>query len=61
MVMAGHRHSKNGVASLAYNPAIHVFDCSRLKGVNAATIGHDDELLGNGPSWRLATQRQFCC
>jgi hypothetical protein len=24
-VMAGHSHSKNGVASLAYVPAIHVF------------------------------------
>jgi hypothetical protein len=25
IVMAGHRRSKNGVASLAYDPAIHVF------------------------------------
>jgi hypothetical protein len=25
MVMAGHSRSKNGVASLAYVPAIHVF------------------------------------
>jgi len=24
-VMAGHSRSKNGVASLAYDPAIHVF------------------------------------
>ncbi len=27
--MAGHSRSKNGVASLAYVPAIHVFDVTR--------------------------------
>src|SRR5438445_13714139 len=27
-VMAGHSRSKNGVASLAYVPAIHVFRCA---------------------------------
>jgi len=27
--MAGHSRSKNGVASLAYVPAIHVFDRAR--------------------------------
>src|SRR3979490_2947126 len=29
--MAGHSRSKNGVASLAYVPAIHVFDAARCK------------------------------
>jgi hypothetical protein len=28
--MAGHSRSKNGIASLAYVPAIHVFDFARL-------------------------------
>jgi len=44
-VMAGHSRSKNGVASLAYVPAIHV--CStpidRKKDVDARDKrGHDD-------------------
>ena len=30
-VMAGHSRSKNGVASLAYVPAIHVFSFSRSR------------------------------
>jgi hypothetical protein len=29
--MAGHSRSKNGVASLAYVPAIHVFFGSKMK------------------------------
>jgi hypothetical protein len=29
-VMAGRRHPKDGVASLACVPAIHVFDAARL-------------------------------
>jgi hypothetical protein len=29
--MAGHRRPKDGVASLAYVPAIHVFDVSQSK------------------------------
>jgi hypothetical protein len=40
--MAGHSRSKNGVASLAYVPAIHVFDV--LQGVDARhKAGHDAE------------------
>jgi hypothetical protein len=30
VVMAGHSRSKNGVASLAYVPAIHVFAARRF-------------------------------
>jgi hypothetical protein len=33
--MAGHSRSKNGVASLAYVPAIHVFLIAERKGVDA--------------------------
>ncbi len=41
--MAGHRRSKNGVASLAYVPAIHVL--MRGKDVDARhTAGHDAEI-----------------
>jgi DNA replication and repair protein RecF len=41
-VMAGHSRSKNGVASLAYVPAIHVFLSCR-KDVDARhRAGHDD-------------------
>jgi hypothetical protein len=41
-VMAGHSRSKNGVASLAYVPAIHVFLLERLKNVDARhKAGHD--------------------
>jgi hypothetical protein len=32
--MAGHSRSKNGVASLAYVPAIHVFTFSAWLGVS---------------------------
>jgi hypothetical protein len=40
--MAGHSRSKNGVASLAYVPAIHVF-CSVRKDVDARhKAGHDE-------------------
>jgi hypothetical protein len=38
--MAGHSHSKNGVASLAYVPAIHVF-AAHKKDVDARIRGHD--------------------
>jgi hypothetical protein len=39
--MAGHSRSKNGVASLAYVPAIHVFTCGK-KGVDTRDKrGHD--------------------
>jgi hypothetical protein len=39
--MAGHSRSKNGVASLAYVPAIHVF-APRKKDVDARhKAGHD--------------------
>jgi hypothetical protein len=40
--MAGHRRSKNGVASLAYVPAIHVFFLDGAKDVDARDKrGHD--------------------
>jgi hypothetical protein len=44
--MAGHSRSKNGVASLAYVPAIHVFGAGKwCKGVDARhKAGHDDPL-----------------
>jgi hypothetical protein len=38
--MAGHSRSKNGVASLAYVPAIHVY-APRKKDVDARIRGHD--------------------
>jgi len=40
--MAGHSRSKNGVASLAYDPPIHVF-------LNAARRG----CPAQGRAWRL--------
>jgi hypothetical protein len=50
-VMAGHSRSKNGVASLAYVPAIHVLP-ARKKDVDGRIRGHDE---GRGrrfsPSW----------
>jgi hypothetical protein len=39
--MAGHSRSKNGVASLAYVPAIHVFAAPK-KDVDARIRGHDE-------------------
>src|SRR3984957_4525692 len=42
-VMAGHSRSKNGVASLAYLPAIHVLP--RKKDVDARIRGHDEICL----------------
>jgi hypothetical protein len=42
--MAGHSRSKNGVASLAYVPAIHV--CSAVSPVDARhKAGHDGRFL----------------
>jgi hypothetical protein len=41
--MAGHSRSKNGVASLAYVPAIHAFSSKNAKDVDARhKAGHDD-------------------
>jgi hypothetical protein len=41
--MAGHSRSKNGVASLAYVPAIHAFLLSQREDVDARDKpGHDD-------------------
>ena len=41
--MAGHSRSKNGVASLAYVPAIHVFLLTIQQGVDARhKAGHDE-------------------
>jgi hypothetical protein len=40
--MAGHSRSKNGVASLAYVPAIHVFAARTYRDVDAGhKAGHD--------------------
>jgi hypothetical protein len=44
--MAGHSRSKNGVASLAYVPAIHVFLAQTPKGVDARHKAGHDELNG---------------
>jgi hypothetical protein len=41
--MAGHSRSKNGVASLAYVPAIHAFLPERREDVDARDErGHDE-------------------
>jgi hypothetical protein len=41
--MAGHSRSKNGVASLAYVPAIHALPLRQTKDVDARhRAGHDD-------------------
>ena len=41
--MAGHSRSKNGVASLAYVPAIHVFAAAPKEDVDARDKpGHDE-------------------
>ncbi len=43
--MAGHSRLKNGVASLAYAPAIHVFKAAFQQGVDAPRkAGHDAEI-----------------
>jgi hypothetical protein len=39
--MAGHSRSKNGVASLAYVPAIHVLRMSHQEGRGRNRSGHD--------------------
>jgi len=45
-VMPGHSRSKNGVASLAYVPGIHVLNWSVSKGVNGRDKpGHDETQL----------------
>jgi hypothetical protein len=45
--MAGHSRSKNGVASLAYVPAIHVLLAATKKDVDAwHKAGHDDGEIG---------------
>jgi hypothetical protein len=42
-VVAGHSRSKNGVASLAYLPAIHVLQTIDIKDADARhKAGHDD-------------------
>jgi hypothetical protein len=48
-VMAGHSRSKNGVASLAYVPAIHVFAASK-KDVDARDKRGHDEVKSLTPS-----------
>jgi hypothetical protein len=41
-IMAGHSRSKNGVASLAYVPAIHALICRMSEDVDARhKAGHD--------------------
>jgi antitoxin HigA-1 len=43
LVMAGHSRSKNGIASLAYAPAIHVLLRRKIKDVDARhKAGHDE-------------------
>ena len=43
-VMAGHSRLKDGVASARLCPAIHVFDCTEVKNVDARhKAGHDDD------------------
>jgi hypothetical protein len=43
LVMVGHSRSQNGVASLAYVPAIHDFEPLRSKDVDARhKAGHDE-------------------
>ena len=50
--MAGHSRLKNGVASLAYAPAIHVFKAAFQQGVDAPRkAGHDAEI-----DWCYATK-----
>jgi hypothetical protein len=45
--MAGHSRSKNGVASLAFVPAIHVLEFACLQDVDARhKAGHDDTEFG---------------
>ena len=46
VVMAGHSRLQDGVASLAYVPAIHVF-LAFIKGVDARhKAGHDEGWVG---------------
>jgi hypothetical protein len=48
--MAGHSRSKNGVASLAYVPAIHDFVSGGPKDVDASNkCGHDDLVTASAP------------
>jgi hypothetical protein len=59
--MAGHSRSKNGVASLAYVPAIHAFSCGQ--DVDARhEAGHDElsmtarqQKVARAPSCRRET------
>jgi hypothetical protein len=42
--MPGHSRSKNGVASLAYVPSIHVCECSSKQDVDGGDEpGHDEK------------------
>jgi hypothetical protein len=40
--MPGHSRSKNGVASLAYVPGIHVLLCCETKGVDGRDVVRED-------------------
>jgi hypothetical protein len=52
--MAGHSRSKNGVASLAFVPAIHAFRLTLKKDVDARDKrGHDVEMLRSMSMYRL--------
>src|SRR5450631_3634535 len=56
--MAGHSRSKNGVAALAYVPAIHVLSL-RFKDVDARhKAGHDD-FYGGGPAAQCTADHTF--
>jgi hypothetical protein len=47
--MAGHSRPKDGVASLAYDPAIHVFLCSQSMDARHNKAGHDGSRVMNQP------------
>jgi len=56
--MVGHSHSKNGVASLAYVPAIHAFTARSLaKDVDARHEGGHDDQEARGSAQSAAARR----
>ncbi|MGN6309635.1 MAG: hypothetical protein ACTHNN_08770 [Xanthobacteraceae bacterium] len=58
VAMAGHSRSKNGVASLAYVPAIHVFPFLTSQIVDARDKpGHDGKTDADGSPLETAMRR----
>jgi hypothetical protein len=50
--MAGHSRPKDGVASLVYDPAIHVFCATATQDVDARNkCGHDELVAMRIASW----------